>query len=66
MKQYLPICMLAVAGGMCSTENKTSDNLNKKPNVLIILLDDAGYNDFGFMGCKDLKTPNIDALLMMV
>ncbi len=34
----------------------------KKPNVLIILLDDAGYNDFGFMGSKDLLTPNIDNL----
>jgi arylsulfatase A-like enzyme len=33
-----------------------------KPNVLIIILDDAGYNDFGFMGSKDLLTPNIDKL----
>jgi arylsulfatase A-like enzyme len=33
-----------------------------RPNVLIILLDDAGYNDFGFMGSKDLKSPNIDEL----
>lgn len=33
-----------------------------RPNVLIILLDDAGYNDFGFMGSPDLRTPNIDAL----
>lgn len=32
------------------------------PNVLIILIDDAGYADFGFMGSKDLKTPNIDRL----
>lgn len=32
------------------------------PNVLFIILDDAGYNDFGFMGSKDLLTPNIDAL----
>lgn len=35
---------------------------DKRPNVLVILLDDAGYNDFGFMGCPDLRTPNIDSL----
>ena len=33
-----------------------------KPNIIIMLIDDAGYADFGFMGCKDLKTPNIDRL----
>ena len=32
------------------------------PNVIIILLDDAGYVDFGFMGSEDLETPHIDAL----
>ncbi len=35
---------------------------DEQPNVLFIILDDAGYNDFGFMGCPDLDTPNIDAL----
>jgi arylsulfatase A-like enzyme len=34
----------------------------KKPNIIVILIDDAGYADFGFMGCKDLETPNIDKL----
>ncbi len=34
----------------------------KKPNVIVLLVDDAGYADFGFAGCKDLKTPNIDKL----
>lgn len=40
----------------CQSEN------NLKPNVLIILADDAGYADFGFMGSEDLLTPNIDAI----
>ena len=35
---------------------------DKNPNILVILIDDAGYNDFGFMGSKDMKTPNIDAI----
>ena len=33
-----------------------------KPNVLVSLLDDAGYNDFGFMGSEDILTPHMDQL----
>ncbi|MCI5718107.1 MAG: hypothetical protein MR292_06985 [Alistipes sp.] len=35
---------------------------DERPNVLVIMLDDAGSNDFGFMGCPDLQTTNIDSL----
>ena len=31
-------------------------------NVIIILLDDAGYGDFGFTGNPTIKTPHIDRL----
>lgn len=33
-----------------------------KPNVMVILLDDLGCRDLGYLGARDLKTPNIDAL----
>lgn len=35
---------------------------SKLPNIIVILIDDAGYADFGFMGSKDLQTPNLDML----
>jgi arylsulfatase A-like enzyme len=33
-----------------------------RPNLLVIVGDDMGYADVGFHGCKDIPTPNLDAL----
>lgn len=33
-----------------------------KPNVLLIISDDQGFGDFGFMGNKLVRTPNLDRL----
>lgn len=35
---------------------------NKRPNILIILIDDMGWRDVGFMGSKYYETPVMDSL----
>ncbi|TLX71253.1 DUF229 domain-containing protein [Labilibacter sediminis] len=53
--------LLSVFLSSCNQEVKTNKE-QSKPNVIVMLVDDAGYADFGFAGCEDLKTPNIDKL----
>ena len=33
-----------------------------KPNIVMILVDDLGYGDLGYMGALDLKSPHLDGL----
>ena len=33
-----------------------------RPNVVLIMTDDAGYGDFGVYGAPDIRTPHIDSL----
>lgn len=34
----------------------------KKPNIVLLFADDAGYDDFGFHGSNVMKTSNLDSL----
>ena len=51
------VLIIATAFSSCTSNKKI-----EKPNVIIVLADDAGYADFGFNGCEDLKTPHLDHL----
>lgn len=35
---------------------------DRKPNVIYVMLDDAGYADFGAMGSTEIQTPNFDRM----
>lgn len=36
----------------------------RKPNIIIVYMDDLGYGDVSYNGAKKLKTPNMDAMAM--
>lgn len=55
---------LAIGVALCLVfllPSTTLEEEAKHPNILFILLDDAGFNDVGFRN-QDIKTPNIDAV----
>ncbi len=40
----------------------TAHAAEPRPNVLLIVTDDLGYNDVGFQGARDIPTPHLDRL----
>ena len=59
---YIIIKKLILALGCFSLLVSCSIKSDSNPNIIIILADDAGYSDFGFMGSDEIKTPNLDQL----
>jgi arylsulfatase A-like enzyme len=55
-RMHICLVFIALFGAIsCKTETK------KKPNIILIMADDMGYSDLGFMG-SGIETPNIDRL----
>jgi arylsulfatase A-like enzyme len=54
------ITLFLVASG-CSASDDTSAKSDQPPNIIIVLLDDTGFADFGSYG-SEISTPNIDRL----
>ena len=46
----------------CMVAESSEKKAVTSPNIILILLDDLGYSDVGFNGCKDIPTPNIDRI----
>jgi hypothetical protein len=42
-----------------------AQQLQRKPNVIVILADDLGYGDLSAWGGRDLRTSNIESALVL-
>jgi arylsulfatase A-like enzyme len=49
----------ALAASRAAQGQRTSSS---KPNFIVIVFDDLGVHDLGYLGAQDLRTPNIDRL----
>ena len=57
-----PPVLLAIAAGLAVYLVQPTERPDGPPNILLIVLDDFGYNDLGANGNPETPTPNLNAL----
>jgi uncharacterized sulfatase len=57
MSAWRGLLALALLGGLAPSAPAA-----ERPNVVLIVADDQGWTDFGFMGHKVIRTPHLDKL----
>jgi arylsulfatase A-like enzyme len=50
---------LLILGGLLIATTMFADD---RPNIVVILADDLGYNDLGCFGAKEIRTPHLDRM----
>lgn len=67
MRNLLAVFGVIIILSACSSGNtkesaSTQTETPAKPNIIMLLVDDLGWKDVGFMGSKYFETPNLDSL----
>ena len=61
IRRYLMFVGLAI-GSIAAVPGYCQTTLKKKPNIVIIYVDDLGYGDVSCYGATEVHTPNVDNL----
>jgi arylsulfatase A-like enzyme len=61
-KLILNLFGISLLLGSCESTTPVNNTNEKKPNIIVIYLDDLGYGDVGAYGAKAIDTPNMDML----
>jgi uncharacterized sulfatase len=56
------LAFVAAALGVAALGCASRLNAAEPPNVVLVVSDDQGWTDYGFMGHEQVKTPNLDKL----
>jgi arylsulfatase A-like enzyme len=56
------ICLFVVIGWSGAGPHASDSAAADLPNILVFIVDDAGWSDFGTYGNDAIRTPNVDAL----
>ena len=62
INKTLCVALLSICSLHSCKPSKIDIQEHKKPNIVLINIDDLGYKDVGFMGSQYYETPNLDAL----
>ena len=59
---FLPFVPLSQAAEWSQGESESTPEVDERPNIILFIADDVGWNDFGCYGNQFARTPNIDQL----
>ncbi|MDF7826855.1 sulfatase-like hydrolase/transferase [Pontiellaceae bacterium B12227] len=62
LTQRVFVAMLLLAGSAWALSRSEAETAEGRPNIVLIMTDDASWECFGPYGAEDYKTPNIDRL----